>query len=198
MKKQTSKHFALLRISAVLPIICLCLYGFSDRPMEIPKADSIEIILQDSVGPEMVKEYNQLARKYNSEPQDPTLIKNSDLKRISYIYNKMNSEQRAMAEPFPKFAEPPLPPAAMDQSHSPEGNDPPPPPPPPPAPPSLSPVEFIQEMASKNASFYFNNRGISATEALKRVKQIKDLHIITKASHTDPPTVYLSKAGNKK
>ena len=198
MKKQTSKRAAGFRYLLLLPIVCLLTYSFSERVRNTP-IDTLAIQqIQDGVSDEMVEEYNMLARKYNVDPQDHTLIKSSELERMSYIYRKMTQSQRNAAEPLPKFATPPEPPeAAMTPSPSSESEhaDLVPPPPPPPAPPSLSPVEFIQEMDGNNAKFYYKGKSISAAEAIKIVKHNKNLHIATKASHTNPPEVFISKKG---
>ncbi len=195
MKKQTSKRSAGFRYLLLLPIVCLLTYSFSDRVVKTPLDTPGIHHFQDGVSDEMLEEYNRLARKYNVEPQDHTLIKSSELKRISYIYRQMTPAQREAAEPLPKFATPPTPPEFSTAPAPPSGSGQVDPPPPPPAPPSLSPVEFIQEMDSKNAQFYYNGKSIGAAEAIKIVKRNKNLHIATKASHTDPPEVYISKKG---
>ena len=196
MKKQTSNKSAFIRLLALLPLVCILLYGFSDRVENLPEYNVTTQRIQEGASAEMIKEYNTLAKKYNASPQDHTLIKSSELKRMSYIYQLMTPAQRKSAEPLPKFATPPSPPeAASAPTPSEEGEnlELPPPPPPPPAIPPPSPVEFIEQMANQNATFYYNGKSISARKAISLVKQIKDLHIATKASHTDPPTVYISK-----
>ena len=210
MKKQSSFKSVMVRHLALLPLICFLLYGFGDRTLEIPNSATVLQPLQDGASKEMVAEYNKLARKYNAPKQDHTRILNSELQRISYIYNLMSESQRQNAEPFPKFATPPSPPSPPSTSMATEVVEAPPSPatrdgrltaevidiPPPPAAPDLSPSEFIEEMASKNAKFYYNGKEIDNTRAAELVKRIKDLHIATKASHSDPPTVYITNKRN--
>ena len=62
----------------------------------------------------------------------------------------------------------------------------------PPPPPPISPVEHIKEMSKKGALFYYNNKTISADEALTYVKSQKDLSISIKQLDKDRPKVYIS------
>ncbi|MEM7382422.1 MAG: M56 family metallopeptidase, partial [Bacteroidota bacterium] len=64
-------------------------------------------INQEEATPEMVAEYNDLARKYNSMSWDNFRVRGSEVERLHYIYNRMSEAQKANAEPFPQFPEPP-------------------------------------------------------------------------------------------
>ncbi|NAS10427.1 M56 family metallopeptidase [Poritiphilus flavus] len=64
-------------------------------------------ISQEEATPEMVAEYNALASKYNSMSWDNFRVIGSEVERLHYIYDRMSEAQRASAEPFPQFPEPP-------------------------------------------------------------------------------------------
>ncbi|MCK7589103.1 M56 family metallopeptidase [Subsaxibacter sp. CAU 1640] len=125
---------------------------------------------QQKATPEEVKEYNKLASQHNDKPENLRIIKLKDFERMEYLYKKMSKEQKANAEPFPNF---------------------PPPPPPPPAP--KSPLDHVIEMAKKNAKFYYEGKLISSDDAIKLLKENKQLNIATKESDSKEPKVYISK-----
>ncbi|SFU29945.1 Signal transducer regulating beta-lactamase production, contains metallopeptidase domain [Pustulibacterium marinum] len=61
---------------------------------------------------EQIAEYNTLAKKYNSQPEDNRRFKTKDVERMEYLYGLMTKEQKANAQPFPNIPPPPpLPPA---------------------------------------------------------------------------------------
>ena len=51
--------------------------------------------------------YNSLARKYNEMDSDNMRILMKDVEQLKYIYSIMSDKQKADAEPFPDFPEPP-------------------------------------------------------------------------------------------
>ena len=69
---------------------------------------------QDMATPKEIAEYNKLAKHYNAMSKQNMVIKLKHVERLKLIYNKMNTEQKNDAEPFPNF--PPPPPAP----HSPQ------------------------------------------------------------------------------
>ncbi|PTM10821.1 MAG: hypothetical protein DA407_02870 [Bacteroidetes bacterium] len=78
---------------------------------------------QDGASREQMKEYERLAKHYNSLPDNQRIIKQKDVVRMKYIYGLMNAKQKKDAEPFPNIPPPPAPEALNP-------NLPPPPPPP--------------------------------------------------------------------
>ena len=68
-----------------------------------------------------------------------------------------------------------------------ESNIPPPPPPP------KAPLDFVIDMAKKDATFYFGGKQISSDEAINMLKENKSLNISAKNSSSKNPKVYLSK-----
>lgn len=78
---------------------------------------------QDGASRELMKEYEKLAKHYNSLPDHKRIIKLKDVKRMKYIYGLMNAKQKKNAEPFPNIPPPPAPKAANTNL------SPPPPPP---------------------------------------------------------------------
>jgi len=149
MKTQTSKQKIWLRSIVLLPLLALTLYSFSDRIEIIEEKNQLELLEksrdeipfeissqaisqeQDGASREQMKEYEKLAKHYNSIPKDQLIIKKVDLDRMKYIYHIMSDKQKKDTEPFPMLPPPPPPPA-------PKAKDvkqvlPPPPPPPIPA-----------------------------------------------------------------
>jgi len=65
---------------------------------------------QDGASREQMKEYNRLAKQYNSKDEKARIIKLKDYKRLKYLYDLMSAKQKKSAEPFPNFPPPPAPP----------------------------------------------------------------------------------------
>ena len=158
--------------------------GFSIRPTV-----SSDNPFQTSATREEMKEYNELAKKYNTMSKDDIFIEKKDVQRLKFIYQKMSDKQRADAEPFPKL--PPPPPAPKAPKMNGADSKMPPPPPPPPAP--KSPIDHVVKMAKKNASFYFEGRKISSDEAISLLKKNKNLNIETTQVNSKSPVVKISK-----
>ena len=140
---------------------------------------------QNSASREQIKQYNLLAKKYNTMDREHMRILMKDVERLEYIYGLMSAKQKADAEPFPDFPDPPPPPKAPRTADIIEVASPSPPntskdkvievpapssspkvlkgevsdiPPPPPPPAPKSPVEHIREVAKKGAQFYFEGK----------------------------------------
>ena len=154
-----------------------------------PKApiEKVYSSIQEKATPEMVKEYNTLAKYYNWLSADYTMIRFSDLERMKNIYNLMTEEQKRKAEPLPAlYPPPPPPPPAPSLNLDPlEVPEPPVPSAPeaeleipgPPSPPP-SPQEHFKELAAQGARFFISGKGeISAKEAIKLVENKKNLSI---------------------
>lgn len=146
MKTQTSKQKIWLRSFVLLPLLALTLYSFSNRIEIIEKKNQLELLKknndeipseissqdisqeQDGASREQMKEYEKLAKHYNSLPKDQLIIKKEDLERMKYIYHLMSDKQKKHTEPFPVLPPPPPPPAPI--ANEAEKVLPPPPPPP--------------------------------------------------------------------
>ncbi|GGG39996.1 hypothetical protein GCM10010976_09560 [Bizionia arctica] len=63
----------------------------------------------------------------------------------------------------------------------------------PPPPPPKAPLDFVIEMAKKNAAFYYEEKSITSDEAIKLLKDNKSINISSKNSTSKNPEVYLSK-----
>lgn len=151
---------------------------------------------QQKATPEQVAEYNKLAKKYNTQPENKRKIKLKDIKRLEYLYSLMSKTQKANAEPFPNC--PPLPPPPVPKEPNAkeiiEVNPPNAPktikaremvdaPSPPDAPEPPSPLDYVINMAKKGATFYYNNKKISSDRAIDLIKKNKDLNISTKTNN---------------
>lgn len=83
--------------------------GKGNKPFKI--IDSVNKILQEkeSATPEQIREYDALAKKYNSmlSKSKRIQIKMKDVERLEYIYSLMSKKQKADAERYPDFPEPP-------------------------------------------------------------------------------------------
>lgn len=83
---------------------------------------------QDGASREQMKEYERLAKHYNSLPKDQMVIKKEDLERMKYIYGLMSDKQKKDTEPFPVLPPPPPPPPPAPEAGEAEKVVPPPPP----------------------------------------------------------------------
>lgn len=71
--------------------------GISD--VTIVETDDVQI----AITPEMIEEYNSIAKSINSKPLDNRVVKLKDFKRLSEIFNYMSDEQKQVSEPFPSL-----------------------------------------------------------------------------------------------
>ncbi|MGJ8591018.1 MAG: M56 family metallopeptidase [Aquaticitalea sp.] len=65
--------------------------------------------------------------------------------------------------------------------------------PPPPPPPPKSPLDHVIDMAKKGATFYYEGNSISSDDAIKLLKENKELNISTKEVNSKQPKVYIQK-----
>ncbi len=77
-----------------------------------PKCDPPKQEGQEKATSAQVKEYNKLAKKYNTMDKENMFIKKNDVERLTYLYDLMSAKQRKNAEPFPKLPAPPKVPKA--------------------------------------------------------------------------------------
>ena len=148
-----------------------------------------------------IREFNTLAKKYNTQPQAMRVVPLKDLKTLETIYGRMSDEQKQQALPFPECAPPPPPSPAPPTKHVKEDNSPSPnlkssdnqkidatnkpsvyygklytvPLPPPEKNPD--PVKYIKELAEKGATFYIGPHQYKTDEAIELVKKSKDPNI---------------------
>ncbi|MEZ4780758.1 MAG: M56 family metallopeptidase [Flavobacteriaceae bacterium] len=153
MKTQTSNQKIWLRSLVLLPLLALTLYSFSNKIEIVEEKNQLELLeksnheipseifsqdvnqKQDGASREQMKEYERLAKHYNSLPKDQLIIKKEDLERMKYIYHLMSDKQKKDAEPFPVLPPPPAPEAVNPNL---------PPPPPPPIPENATPEQKIK------------------------------------------------------
>ncbi len=146
MKTETSKQKRWFRSLILLPLLAFTLYSFSDKIEIIKGKNQLELLQQNNDNPivdesskiviekqdgasrEQMKEYNRLAKHYNSMPEKQRIIKQKDVERMEYIYNLMNDKQKKDAEPFPNIPPPPPAPNAPKVIEVEEALPPPPPP----------------------------------------------------------------------
>lgn len=62
---------------------------------------------------------------------------------------------------------------------------------PPPPPPRL-PLDFVIDMAKKNANFYYEGKKVSSDKAIELVKNNKELNIKSKNSNENQPDIYIT------
>ncbi|MBJ2174859.1 hypothetical protein JBL43_11465 [Aureibaculum sp. A20] len=87
----------------------------------IINSSSVEMQVRDKATPQEIAEYNKLAKEYNAVPTDKMIVKEKDLERINYIYNKMTNIQKEEAETFPDWKFPP--PLSNNQSQDTTSNN---------------------------------------------------------------------------
>ncbi|WP_159447265.1 M56 family metallopeptidase [Cellulophaga tyrosinoxydans] len=130
---------------------------------------------QDGATKEQISEYNAIASKY-SDLNAKTSIKKSEVDRMTYLYSLMTEKQKREVANFPEL--PPMPEPPM-----------------PPVPPTpMSALDHVVEMAKKGATFYSEGEKISSDEAIKLLKNNKNLNIDTRSSNSNKPVVRISKA----
>ena len=190
----------------------------SDKQKE--KATSfIDKIPQEGASRKLMAEYNALAKKYNQMDRNNMHILKSDVQRLEYIYGLMSDKQKADAEPFPDFPEPPPAPRAEEIIEVAPPKSPrvlkgevstiPPPLPAsakptkavkgdvmevPPLPPEpIDPIDHVIEMAKNGATFYLEGKEISSDKAIELLKKNKKWNIQTTRSNSKNPWVKISK-----
>ena len=68
---------------------------------------------QQKATQQQLAEYNHLAKKYNTQPEDQRIIKRKEVERLKILYAIMSENQKATAQSFPDFPPPPPPPPAV-------------------------------------------------------------------------------------
>ena len=125
MTKKSSQLKMLFKKMAIIPLIVGLLFLFANRveaqQKTIVSKTETHKVHQEKVTPEMIKEYNSLAKKMKASKSG--LFKANEIERIEFIYNLMTTEQKKGAESFPNI--PPPPPTVKSIK---ETNTPPPPP----------------------------------------------------------------------
>jgi hypothetical protein len=97
MKTQTSKRTIWSKALLLLPLLAILLYSFStseviEKEVSNSYSEGLEapngknMIYQDIATKKMVKEYNDLAKKYNSMPKDKRTISRNELERMVFIF----------------------------------------------------------------------------------------------------------------
>ncbi|MEX2349609.1 MAG: M56 family metallopeptidase, partial [Flavobacteriaceae bacterium] len=115
MKKQTSTQAIWLRSLIILPLVAILVFGFSST--EVIQKEAITEQTQSELQQEKatkaeIKEYNTLAKKYNTMSRDNMRIVSAEVDRMTVVYSKMTTQQKENAEPFPSLPDsPPAPPA---------------------------------------------------------------------------------------
>lgn len=127
MKTKTSKTIIWFRSLIILPLLAILIYSFSSKQYIESDDFPNEIIIQEKATPKQVEEYNTLAKKYNTQPEDRRIVKLKDVKRLEHLYSLMSDEQKAKSQPFPNCPPPPPAPPKVKKG---ETSDIPPPPPP--------------------------------------------------------------------
>jgi len=218
MKTQRSKKMVLVKTILVIPLLALLLYSFSSKKevsklansntSDIISEQEVPVLVQDIATEKMVKEYNKIAKKYNTSPKNERTISREELGRMVYIYDRMNNEQRDSSEKFPEIIIPknaPAPPMPTMENDI-RGIVPPPPPPasehdragaphpdadmiapPPPPQPNL------EVLAKNGAVFYSEGEKISSKEAIKLTKENKFLNIQILKTDSENAIVKISK-----
>jgi len=125
-----------------------------------PKCDPPKQKGQEKATKEQVKEYNNLAKKYNTMDKENMFIRKNDVVRLKELYGLMSSKQRKNAEPFPNFPPPPKAPKAPKATKSVkvtkgvndmDPNVPPPPPKAPKVPKAPKSVKVVKEVNDMNS-----------------------------------------------
>ncbi len=121
MKAHTPKRTVWFKSFFLLPLVAVLLLSFSttevkytDRPETFgetgpehrPDPD-MGARGQDGATPEMIAEFNAMAKKYNARPIQGRIIKKRELERLEHLYSIMTDRQKDGAEAFPECPPPP-------------------------------------------------------------------------------------------
>ncbi len=77
---------------------------------ELQKAEALKINYvnnQKGASKEQLAIYNQMAKRYNKQPESSRIVKPKDLKQLETIYRVMTAKQKQDAEPFPNCPQAP-------------------------------------------------------------------------------------------
>ena len=98
MKTHPTKQAIWVRSLLLLPLLAVLIYSCStNEEIEKPVDGVTDEKQLDKATPEMVAEYNRIAREYN-----PMEGISADYAKLRPIYDLMTAEQKAAAEPFPQ------------------------------------------------------------------------------------------------
>ncbi len=152
------------------------IYNIKNKPVSLLDVMSNDRYSKQNATPEMVAEYNRLAKKYMPGKSKKIYFNSVEVERMTYIYNHMNESQQEKAEPFPIVTPPvsPSPPQAPTEIVKPIS-------PVRPLPPS-PPLDHVKEMAKIGAKFYYNGNAISSDEAITIMKNNEALNLVTSHS----------------
>ncbi len=158
------------------------IHRFVSHPLE--KKNNIEpLIPQEQATKAEIKEYNTLAKKYNTMSRDNIRIITAEVDRMKFIFSKMTAQQKENGESFPSVlpAQPPTPPAPKVGKTSSIQSAPEVPtiytvPQPPPA-PNDDPIEYIKELTKAGAMFYIGPHRYSSAEVIEIAKKSKDFKL---------------------
>lgn len=170
-----------------------------------------ECDIQNPVSAKELKEYNRLAKKYNTNPNQRVYAK--EVNKMFAIYNRMTGAQKKSAEKYPAYVPPPPPPPAPAAPKVKKGekSDVPPPPPPappkapkppkvkdlkslPPPPPPPSAEEHFVKMRKLGGKFFYEKKEISFDQAVKLVNENDNLSIKTPYPYSKPPKTFITKS----
>ena len=205
MKTQTSRRTVVLRSLLLLPLFSLLLLSFSSKETIVRTPNESAIDFQEGVPKKLLTEYNKLAQKYHEQLKSGNIfIKKEELERMEAIYKLMSPKQRKSAVAFPVNLPPPPKEGRTWTPADPKAPKPPKPPKPgkrvapesahrlPPPPPPPTPLEGINNMAKKGATFFYNGKKITANEARQIAKKNKSINVWMKRSTNGKPSVELS------
>ncbi|MEE9407163.1 MAG: M56 family metallopeptidase [Polaribacter sp.] len=173
MTTESSQTKVWLKKLAVIPLLIGFIFLFAER-----------IEAQENTNNKALKEYNILAKKYNKNSKN--IIKLKDVKRMTFLYNKLSETEKKNAEPFP----PPPPPTINSKKitykkSKTTGEFIPPPP--------NNHLDEVIKMSKKGATFYFEKEPINSDKAIALLKKNKKLSIHSESTNNSNYKVWISK-----
>lgn len=86
-----------------MPVLAVLIYSCStSEELERPIEQNDDRLQFGEATPEMIAEYNRIAKKYNTKEGAIAILSTSDYKKLRPIYEGMTEEQKQAAEPFPE------------------------------------------------------------------------------------------------
>ena len=107
MTTKTSNKTAWFKSALLLPLLAILIFSFSTKEVVLEHTDATTTEFQQGATKAQIKEYNTLARKYNTMDPAKMIIQKSDVERLTFLYRLMSRRQLKKIEAFPNFPPPP-------------------------------------------------------------------------------------------
>ena len=102
------KQTAWFKSALLLPLLAILIFSFSTKEVVLEHTDATTTGFQQGATKAQIKEYNTLARKYNTMDPAKMIIQKSDVERLTFLYRLMSRRQLKKLRHFSIFLRHPL------------------------------------------------------------------------------------------